>query len=88
MVGGLFLFENGKVAAAQQIDPRFDTEVMSSFIQLAQADEEETNEASKKEAKDNKEENEGWLPPEPRPEKYDWIQLKSGEWLKGKLEVL
>jgi hypothetical protein len=24
----------------------------------------------------------------PRDEKYDWIQLKSGEWLKGNLNVL
>ena len=27
----------------------------------------------------------GWMPTTPTPEKFDWIQLKSGEWLKGKL---
>ena len=27
----------------------------------------------------------GWKPATPTPEKFDWIQLKSGEWLKGKL---
>ena len=26
---------------------------------------------------------EGWEPPPPTPEKFDWIQLKSDEWLKG-----
>jgi putative salt-induced outer membrane protein YdiY len=88
LVGGLMVFVNGKVRAAQSIDSSFEAEVVSSIIQLAQADEEETNAASKQETKEITEENEGWLPPEPRPEKYDWIQLKSGEWLKGKLEVL
>ncbi len=88
LVGGLFLFVNGKVRASQSIDSSVETEVVSSFIKIAQADEIEPNDASKQETKDNKEGNEGWLPPEPRPEKFDWIQLKSGEWLKGKLEVL
>jgi hypothetical protein len=27
----------------------------------------------------------GWLPPTPTPDKFDWIQLKSGEWLAGRL---
>jgi hypothetical protein len=88
LVGGLLLFVNGKVRAAQPVDSRFDTVVLSSVIQLAQVDEPETNDTSKTKANDKTEENEGWLPSEPRPEKYDWIQLKSGEWLKGKLEVL
>lgn len=26
-----------------------------------------------------------WLPPQPRPDDFDWVQLKSGEWLKGEL---
>ena len=84
LVGCLFLVLDGKLNAAQFIDSGFEIEIMPSCIQVAQADESETNEASQKEA----EEKEGWLPPEPRPEKFDWIQLKSGEWLKGKLEVL
>lgn len=29
-----------------------------------------------------------WQPASPMPDKYDWIQLKSGEWLKGELIVL
>jgi hypothetical protein len=27
-----------------------------------------------------------WLPDPPLPERYDWIRLKSGEWLKGDIE--
>ena len=29
-----------------------------------------------------------WIPPSALPEKFDWIQLISGEWLKGNLKVL
>jgi hypothetical protein len=29
-----------------------------------------------------------WAPPSAIPEKYDWIQLTSGEWLKGDLKAL
>jgi putative salt-induced outer membrane protein YdiY len=29
-----------------------------------------------------------WTPPAPPPDEYDWIQLNSGEWLKGEFRVL
>ena len=29
-----------------------------------------------------------WVPPSALPENFDWIQLKSGEWLKGDFKVL
>ena len=29
-----------------------------------------------------------WEPPPPMPDKFDWVQLKSGEWLKGTIEVM
>lgn len=29
-----------------------------------------------------------WQPPPPMPEKFDWIMLKSGEWLKGKITAM
>jgi len=29
-----------------------------------------------------------WSPPPPPPDEFDWIQLTSGEWLKGELKVL
>jgi len=31
---------------------------------------------------------EDWQPPVPMPDKFDWVQLTSGEWLKGELKVL
>jgi len=31
---------------------------------------------------------EDWAPPEPMPDEFDWIQLSSGEWLKGEIKVL
>jgi hypothetical protein len=34
------------------------------------------------------EEGEDWQPPPPMPEKFDWIMLKSGEWLKGKITAM
>jgi putative salt-induced outer membrane protein YdiY len=32
--------------------------------------------------------NQPWEPPPPTPDAFDWIQLKSGEWLKGEFKVL
>ena len=29
-----------------------------------------------------------WQPPPPMPDAFDWIQLTSGEWLKGELIAL
>ncbi len=29
-----------------------------------------------------------WLPPEPEPDRWDWLQLTSGEWLKGRFKSL
>jgi putative salt-induced outer membrane protein YdiY len=31
---------------------------------------------------------EAWTPPPPPPDEFDWIQLNSGEWLKGEFKVL
>ncbi len=31
---------------------------------------------------------EDWKPPVPMPDEFDWVQLTSGEWLKGELKVL
>ena len=31
---------------------------------------------------------EDWQPPVPMPDKFDWVQLTSGEWLKGEIKVL
>jgi putative salt-induced outer membrane protein YdiY len=29
-----------------------------------------------------------WEPPPPMPDKYDWVQLTSGEWLKGEIKAM
>ena len=29
-----------------------------------------------------------WEPPPPMPDKFDWVQLVSGEWLKGQIKVM
>ena len=34
------------------------------------------------------EEKEAWTPPPPAPDKFDWVQLTNGEWLKGEIIVL
>ena len=34
------------------------------------------------------EEKVAWTPPPPPPDDFDWIQLNSGEWLKGEFKVL
>jgi hypothetical protein len=33
-------------------------------------------------------ENEDWAPDPPMPDEWDWIQLNSGEWLKGEIKVV
>jgi len=39
-----------------------------------------------KEQSDSSVQNKPWAPPPPPPDKFDWIQLTSGEWLKGELK--
>ena len=43
---------------------------------------------SNTETKDKKMQIQPWEPPQPPPDEFDWIQLRSGEWLKGELKVL
>ncbi len=40
------------------------------------------------ETKNETAQNQPWKPPPPPPDEFDWIQLNSGEWLKGELNVL
>ncbi len=44
--------------------------------------------AQQTETKDEASQKEAWLPPPPPPDEFDWIQLTSGEWLKGELKRL
>jgi putative salt-induced outer membrane protein YdiY len=39
-------------------------------------------------ATDTDEDKVAWTPPPPPPDEFDWIQLNSGEWLKGEFKVL
>ena len=43
---------------------------------------------SETETKDETVQSQTWKPPPPAPDEFDWIQLTSGEWLKGELKVL
>ena len=43
---------------------------------------------SETESKEETVQKKPWEPPPPPPDEFDWIQLKSGEWLKGELKVL
>jgi putative salt-induced outer membrane protein YdiY len=36
----------------------------------------------------NTQSKQAWTPPPPPPDKFDWIQLTSGEWLKGEFKTL
>ena len=29
-----------------------------------------------------------WTPPPPMPDEFDWVQLVSGEWLKGEIRAM
>ncbi len=40
------------------------------------------------ESKDEEKQSKPWEPPPPPPDEFDWIQLTSGEWLKGEFKVL
>ena len=44
------------------------------------------NDQSLKKESDSSLQNKPWAPPPPPPDEFDWIQLTSGEWLKGELK--
>ena len=57
-------------------------------LQVHAAQQNEPGVESETESKDKKTQSKPWEPPPPPPDEFDWIQLKSGEWLKGELKVL
>jgi putative salt-induced outer membrane protein YdiY len=83
-----FLVVNIKVHAAQRIYRSVETEVESSGIQYVLADAGETDTPTTTETENKMVPNQAWVPPPPPPDDFDWIQLTSGEWLKGELKVL
>jgi len=48
----------------------------------------ETNFSLEDETQEKTEHNQGWQSPDPSDDDFDWIELVSGEWLKGELKVL
>ncbi len=83
-----FLVVNIKGHAAQNIHGSVGTKVDSSGIHYVLADAGETNNPTTTETKNEMVPNQAWVPPPPPPDDFDWIQLTSGEWLKGELKVL
>ena len=57
-------------------------------INVQAAQQGDTSTESKAEASNDAAQNQPWEPPVPQPDKFDWIQLISGEWLKGEIKVL
>ena len=83
-----FLVVNIKGHAAQQIHLSVEKEGGSSGIHFVLADDRETNNPSSTKTENKAEQNQAWVPSPPPPDDFDWIQLTSGEWLKGELKVL
>ena len=83
-----FLEVSIKVHAAQQIDPGVEREVDSSRTHLVLASDGEAINPSTTETKNKTVQNQAWEPPPPPPDEFDWIQLTSGEWLKGEVKRL
>ena len=46
------------------------------------------DEKTSDEKKADEEKSTVWKPPDPKADKFDWVRLKSGEWLKGEIKVL
>jgi putative salt-induced outer membrane protein YdiY len=67
------------VHAAQQVDPG------THPPPAAEGDE---IDSSTTETKNKTMQNQAWEPPPPPPDEFDWVQLTSGEWLKGKIKRL
>ena len=82
------LAANTKVRAGQKIGSDVEQEMNSSHTYSLSADNRETNDSSTTETVNKVVQNQPWEPPPPPPDDFDWIQLTSGEWLKGKLKVL
>jgi hypothetical protein len=79
---------NMKAPSAQRNDSTAEPEALSSTGYSVSTDDQGTDTPPDANAKDKTSGNQSWAPPPPPPDDFDWIQLKSGEWLKGKLNFL
>ena len=59
-----------------------------SHVEVSGAERIDPNVKSETETQDKKMQSQPWEPPPPPPDGFDWIQLNSGEWLKGELKRL
>jgi hypothetical protein len=57
-------------------------------VELHAAQQNDPSGESETEIKDETVQSQPWEPPPPSPDEFDWIQLTSGEWLKGELKRL
>ena len=83
-----FLAISIKVHAAQQIDTIVVSETRASDAPAVLAPEGEAVNSSKVKTDNKTKDKKAWEPPPPPPDQFDWIQLTSGEWLKGELKSL
>ncbi|NIS67931.1 MAG: DUF481 domain-containing protein [Proteobacteria bacterium] len=88
VIGCCVLIVNIKIHAAEKIDLNVEREVESSDIHYVLADDREANDPSTAENEKKTVEDQPWEPPPPPPDEFDWIQLTSGEWLKGEFKAL
>ena len=61
---------------------------LSVNIRVSSAQQNESTVEGQTETRDEKVQSQPWEPPSPAADELDWIQLTSGEWLKGELKVL
>lgn len=83
-----FLVANVIAQAGQEEALSVKQEEASSRIGLALTDDGETNNLSATGGEDTTSGSPNWVPPSAPPDRFDWIQLTSDEWLKGDLKVL
>ena len=61
---------------------------LSVNLEVLAAQQNDPTVESETETRDEKVQSQPWEPSPPTPDEFDWIQLTSGEWLKGELKVL
>ena len=84
----IFLVVNAEVVSAQQNVQSLKEQSGSSGIEPVLVEDRETNGPSENQSEKNTSQNKPWAPPPPPPDEFDWIQLTSGEWLKGDFKVM
>ena len=77
-----------RVHAGQQIDPLAEQEAGESHPHFIMPPDGEAIDPQTTETKNKTVQNQAWEPPPPPPDEFDWIQLTSGEWLKGEFKRL